>query len=135
MEASQQTAERKEKIKSVARAELQLAVAQSGYDELGRMDCDNFCKLRDALRMCEFLEALPEEEFAHAEQELRVRKQAFKQEAEEREADFDWRRAEKCEPDELVEEPEEKSSNTTTKKAESTAAKEAIAAIKARVQR
>ena len=64
---------------SSARAELQLAIAQPGYDELGRLDCDNFFKLRDAVRMCEFLKALPEEEFAHAEQELRVRRQALKQ--------------------------------------------------------
>ena len=97
VETRQQTVERREKerneLRDETKAEVQLAVSQSGYDEFGRVDYDKLCKLRNDLEICEKLEGLSKEELAHAKQELRAREQALEQEVRDREADMERRRA------------------------------------------
>ena len=97
VETRQQIVERREKerneLRDETKAEVQLAVSQSGYDEFGRVDYDKLCKLRNDIEICEKLEGLSKEELAHAKQELRAREQALEQEVRDREADMERRRA------------------------------------------
>ena len=78
--------EREEKWKNDVRTALQLAVAQSGYDELGNVDYDKICTLTNALEACEAgtleYEGLPEDELADARQELQVLRKAIRKEVE-----------------------------------------------------
>ena len=89
--------EREEKWKNEARTALQLAVAQSGYDELGKVDYDKICTLSNALEACEAgtleHEGLPEDELANARQELQVLRKALRKEGEDLEVYWVQRRA------------------------------------------